>query len=57
MLENQKINCTVLSCANNDSVMQECRLKKITVTPIIGCDTKQCDECMCSSYKNLFFKN
>ena len=52
MNENQKINCTVTSCKHNDTQSQECMLRQIIVTPIIGCDTKQADESMCSSYKN-----
>lgn len=49
---NQKINCTVTSCKYNDKGCQECTLKQIIVTPIIGCETKQPDESMCSSYKH-----
>lgn len=52
MEENQKINCTVGSCKFNDAQMQKCQLHQIVVTPIIGTDTKQPDESMCSSYKN-----
>lgn len=51
MEKNQKINCTVTSCKHNDNQCQECKLEQIIVTPIIGCDTKQSDESMCSSYK------
>ena len=51
MEKNQKINCTVESCKYNNSKIQECELGEIVVTPIIGCDTKQPDESMCSSYK------
>ena len=51
MEKNQKINCTVESCKYNNKKCQECELGQIVVTPIIGCDTKQPDESMCSSYK------
>ena len=51
MEKNQKINCTVESCKYNNKKCQECELGQIIVTPIIGCDTKQPDESMCSSYK------
>ena len=51
MNENQKINCTVGSCRYNDVGRQECKLEQIIVTPVVGCDTKQADESMCSSYK------
>ena len=49
----QKINCTVTSCKYNEEGKQECSLKQIVVTPIENCDTKQPDESMCSSYKNI----
>lgn len=52
MDKNQKINCTVTSCKHNDGQRQECKLEQIIVTPIIGCNTKQSDESMCSSYRN-----
>lgn len=52
MERNQKINCTVTSCKYNDDGKQECKLEQIIVTPIIGCNTKQSDESMCSSYRN-----
>ena len=48
----QKINCTVTSCKYNKLGCQECGLDHIIVTPIIGCETKQADESMCSSYKH-----
>ena len=53
MEKNQKINCTVTSCKYNNNGKQECNLEEIVVTPIIGCETKQPDESMCSSYKNV----
>lgn len=49
----QKINCTVESCKYNKLDCQECSLKQIVVTPIENCITKQPDESMCSSYKNV----
>ena len=52
MEKNQKINCTVTSCKYNNEQAQECKLEQIIVTPIIGCNTKQADESMCSSYRN-----
>jgi len=51
MEKNQKINCTVTSCKYNNKQYQECSLGQIIVTPIIGCETKEPDESMCSSYK------
>lgn len=57
MDKNQKINCTVNSCKYNDRQNQECQLQQIIVTPIIGCNTKQSDESMCSSYKNEGLNN
>ena len=51
MERNQKINCTVTS-KNNNKGYQQCTLDQIIVTPIIGCETKQPDESMCSSYKH-----
>lgn len=51
MENNQKINCTVTSCKYNNTGRQECELEQIIVTPIIGCNTKQSDESMCSSYR------
>ncbi len=52
MEKNQKINCTVASCKYNNEQAQECKLEQIIVTPIVGCNTKQADESMCSSYRN-----
>ena len=56
MTKNQKINCTVTSCKYNDKGYQECTLEQIIVTPIIGSNTKQSDESMCSSYRNKISK-
>lgn len=53
MDDKQTINCTVESCKYNDCQTQLCKLKQIIVTPVQGCDIKQPDESMCSSYKNI----
>lgn len=53
MEEKQTINCTVGSCKYNNGQKQQCELKQIIVTPVQGCETKQPDESMCSSYKNV----
>lgn len=53
MEEKQIINCTVESCKYNNGQKQQCELKQIIVTPVQGCETKQPDESMCSSYKNV----
>ncbi len=50
--QNQIINCTVSSCKFNNGQRQQCELENIIVTPVEGCQTKQPDESMCSSYKN-----
>lgn len=51
MDEKQKINCTVETCKYNDAQSNLCQLKQIMVSPIPDCDTKKCDESMCSSYE------
>ena len=51
MEKNQKINCTVESCKYNNCNKQECELNSIVVTPVIGKNTSNTDESMCSSYK------
>ena len=51
MNEKQKINCTVETCKYNDVKGNVCQLKQIMVSPIPDCDTKKCDESMCSSYE------
>ncbi len=53
MEHDQKINCTVTSCKYNENQRQQCSLRQIIVTPIENCDTKQPDESMCSSYRNV----
>ena len=52
MEENQTINCTVGSCKFNDEGNRQCKLKRIVVTPVQGCNAKTPDESMCSSYEN-----
>ena len=52
MEKNQKINCTETSWKYNNKGYQQCTLDQIIVTPIVGCETKQPDESMCSSYKH-----
>ena len=47
----QIINCTVESCKYNNTETQMCELKQIVVSPLPNCDTKKCDESMCSSYE------
>ena len=47
----QIINCTVESCKYNNCDTQTCELKQIVVSPLPDCNTKKCDESMCSSYE------
>ena len=47
----QIINCTVESCKYNNIDTQMCELKQIVVSPLPDCNTKKCDESMCSSYE------
>lgn len=52
MDKNQKINCSVHSCAFNDKQQQICELEEIKVAPCPGCrNGKPEDESMCDSYK------
>jgi len=52
MDKNQKINCSVHSCAFNDKHEQICELDEIKVAPCSGCNNgKAEDESMCDSYK------
>lgn len=53
MEKKQKINCTVESCKFNNTECKECELESIVVTPIKNCNTKNCDESQCSSYKYI----
>lgn len=54
MEHNQKINCTVYSCAFQNQDNCTCSLQGITVKACPNCGTKTPQESMCSSYK---FKN
>ena len=51
MEENQKINCTVESCAYQDKNTKRCTLQTINVMPSPNCDTCETDESMCGSYE------
>lgn len=51
MGENQKINCTVKSCAYQDTNTNRCKLQAIDVLPVTNCNTGKTDESMCGSYK------
>ena len=50
-MSNQKINCTVYSCAFQNRSTCTCSLKDITVKACFDCDTKTPEESMCGSYK------
>ena len=49
----QNINCTVSSCKYNNREKEKCNLQSIQVEPIEAKDTKEPDESMCASYKNI----
>lgn len=52
MEKNQKINCTVGSCAFNNKAEQLCQLENILVEPCSNCNNgKAEDESMCGSYR------
>lgn len=52
MEENQKINCTVVSCRFNDEQRQKCELGQIIVEPCQNCYTGDpAEESMCGSYE------
>ena len=52
MDKNQKINCSVHSCAFNDKHQQICQLDEIKVAPCSSCNNgKAEDESMCGSYE------
>ncbi len=54
MKQNQRINCTVKSCAYNDSVNRMCELDKIVVEPCTNCNNGNPeDESMCGNYEHL----
>lgn len=48
---NQKIYCTVGSCAYNNNEQKLCTLKQIKVEPIQNKQTMKPDESMCASYE------
>lgn len=51
-MDKQKINCTVESCAYNDTEDKKCELEAITVEPCYDCDTGDPEEeSMCGSYE------
>lgn len=53
MDKNQKINCTVNSCAYNDQKNCICELNAITVKACPNCHNGNPeDESMCGSYRN-----
>lgn len=52
MDKTQKINCSVCSCAFNNSEKNLCQLEQIVVTPCQNCHNGHPDdESMCGSYK------
>ena len=51
MEHNQKINCTVHSCAFQNQDTSTCSLKGITVRACKNCDAQTPEESMCSSYE------
>ncbi len=54
MDKNQKINCTVNSCAFNDTNRKICELDTIIVEPCKNCNNgNPADESMCGSYKQV----
>ena len=53
MDKNQKINCTVNSCAYNDPNKCLCELNAITVKACHNCHNgNPADESMCGNYRN-----
>ena len=54
MEKNQKINCTVNSCAFNNTEHQMCKLDRIIVEPCKNCNNgNPADESMCGSYEHV----
>ena len=52
MENNQKINCTVRSCAFNNRENKMCELKRIVVEPCMNCNNGNPeDESMCGNYE------
>jgi len=55
MEKNQKINCTVKSCAFNDNEYKLCQLEQIKVQPCKNCHNGNAeDESMCGSYRQNY---
>lgn len=53
MNKNQKINCTVNSCAYNNPNSDMCELNSIIIKACPNCHNgNPADESMCGSYKN-----
>jgi len=54
MEKNQKINCTVHSCAFNNTEHKMCELDRIIVEPCKNCNNgNPADESMCGSYEHV----
>ena len=54
MEKNQKINCTVESCAFNNTEHKMCELDRIIVEPWKNCNNgNPADESMCGSYEHV----
>ncbi len=51
MEKNQKINCTVKSCAYQDENTKCCTLQAINVVPTPNTTTHETDESKCGSYE------
>ena len=51
MEKNQRINCTVQSCAYQDKNSKCCTLHAINVVPIPNNNSMQPDESKCGSYE------
>ena len=54
MGKNQTINCTVHSCAFNNTDTQVCELDRIIVEPCKNCNNgNPAEESMCGSYEHV----
>ena len=51
MEKNQRINCTVQSCAYQDTNSKCCTLHAINVVPTPNNNSMQSDESICGSYE------
>ena len=51
MDKQQKINCTVESCAYQDAQTKRCTLQAINVVPVDDCESGKTDESMCGRYE------